>query len=253
MLIEALILLASQVPPPPSGRVLPPDAVEILDPIAPMVARYESCLSQKFNAAHPMGLGDPDAHRSAVNQAIAQCVEVRRTAVAEADRALARAPDYRDPARRDLAIRHAFEGTEHVRRELVALLRDRLLPGSGGPTAPAPRAPNVQVPRRLMPAAMSYLRCMTAGLNAVLGVRGSEARHARATALDADCRAAGLAALPRVTIGDVTRVSPSDVAALNKAMDEMGASTIENFVGPKAAPKGVPEKKSHVIVPKEII
>jgi hypothetical protein len=52
---------------------------------------------------------------------------------------------------------------------------------------------------------------------------------------------------------DVTRVSPSDVAALNKAMDEMGASTIENFVGPKAAPKGVPEKKSHVIVPKEII
>jgi hypothetical protein len=55
-----------------------------------MVARYESCLSQKFNAAHPMGLGDPDAHRSAVNVAIAQCVEVRRTAVAEADRALAR-------------------------------------------------------------------------------------------------------------------------------------------------------------------
>jgi hypothetical protein len=240
LMLLALALLASQVPPPPSGRVLPPDAVEILDPIAPMVARYEACLTQKFNATHPMGVGDPDAHRNAVNQAIAQCVEVRRTAVAEADRALARAPDYRNPAKRDLAIRHAFEGTEHVRRELVALLRDRLLPGMERTAAPPP---NVQVPRRVMPAAMRYMSCMTDGLNAVLALDG-DARQAKAAALDADCRATGLAALPRATIGDVTHVSPTEVAALNKAMDEMGASIIENFVGPKAAPKGVPGKTS---------
>jgi hypothetical protein len=46
----------------------------------------------------------------------------------------------------------------------------------------------------LMPAAMSYLRCMTAGLNAVLGVRGSEARHARRPPW---MRIAGPPALPR--------------------------------------------------------
>jgi hypothetical protein len=242
MIALALALLAVQIPPSPSGRVLPPGAVEILDPIAPMVARYEACLAQKFGAAHPIGVRDADAHRLAVNQVIPQCAEVRRTAVAEAERALARAPDYQNRARRDAAIRHAFEGTEHVRRELVAMVRDGVLPGTERAAAPAP---NVQVPRRVMPAAMRYMRCMTDGMNAVLALDGRDPREAKAALLDAECRVAGRDALPKVTIGTVTSVNPAEVTALEKAMDEMRASIIKTFLGPFETPRAASGNKSH--------
>jgi hypothetical protein len=221
VILLVLSLIGLQVPPAPSGLVLPPGAVEILDPIAPAVARYEACLSQKYHEAHPGGVGDPDGHRRAVDLSIVKCSEVRREAVADAERALARAPDYKDPARRDLAIRHAFEGTEHVRRELVAMVSSGQLRGPEPSVAPVPQ---VRVSRRVMPAAMQYMRCMTAVTNAALRNEVASARQATITASDAECRARGLQALPQAVIGGVANHNPAEVAALNKAMDAMRAS-----------------------------
>jgi hypothetical protein len=231
MIWLAISLLAQPFPPAPSGRPLPPGAVEILDPIAPALARYEACVGDRLRAGIPVHLGDADGHRRMVDAAIQQCADVRRSAVAEADQALSRAPDYKDPAKRDLAIRHAFEGTEHVRRELGAMVRSGLLPGSGRPAAPA-----VRVPPRVMPAAVQYMKCMTAGTNSAGALADRDARRARAVALDAECRAGGLMALPKAVVGEVTSRNPAEVAALNKAMDEMGRAIIASFVG-SGAPK----------------
>jgi hypothetical protein len=43
-------------------------------------------------------------------------------------------------------------------------------------------------------------------------------------------------ALPKAVVGEVTSRNPAEVAALNKAMDEMGRAIIASFVG-SGAPK----------------
>lgn len=111
MILLALVLM-SEIPPPPSGRALPDGEVEILDPIAPAVGTYHDCLNNDLEKSGALLSPDRDRYRRGWQSAMRACAEVRATSVAEADRALARAPDYQDAARRDLAIRHAFEGTD---------------------------------------------------------------------------------------------------------------------------------------------
>jgi hypothetical protein len=230
-MILLLAFLLQDVPPPPSGRPLPRDAVEILDPIAPAVGRYDDCLMDTFQARHPAGIANADAHRRAMDEAIAKCADVRRSAVAEAERKLAEAPDYKDPVRRELAIRHAFEGTERMRREFVAMSEAGVLPGQDRPPVPS-----VVVPEGAMPAVMDYMRCLTAGMNAAARERiaDREQRRARAAGVDRDCRAHALGAVPEIFDGRVRRRNEAVMAALNAAMDGIGGSVVTSFVDPES-------------------
>jgi hypothetical protein len=111
-MIVLAALLVAQVPPSPSGRQLPYGEVEILDPIVPAVETYSECLEQDLARSGGIMTTDRGRYRRLFQAAMGDCAEVRATAVADAERALAGAPDYQDPARRQLAIRHAFEGTD---------------------------------------------------------------------------------------------------------------------------------------------
>ena len=134
IILSALILAA--VPPAPSGQSLPYGEVEILNPIAPAVAAYHDCLNSDLGKSGALLSPDRSRYRRGWEAAMRACANVRAESVAEAERALAQALDYQDPARRDLAIRHAFEGTdewfrrrpeimEQVRRDSLALQRQR--------------------------------------------------------------------------------------------------------------------------------
>ena len=129
MILWLALIAAQDVPPPPSGIPLPLGAVEILDPIAPAVARYGRCIRAEMESRGALPAIRPATYRRDVEASIAACAAVKERALAEADLALSRAPDYRDAARRQQAIRHAFDGTEHQQRELLnimdALRRER--------------------------------------------------------------------------------------------------------------------------------
>lgn len=228
-MILAIALFAAAVPPAPSGAVLPPGAVEIVDPIAPAVSRYDGCITTNFRKKHPIGIDDPARHRREMVKAIESCSAVRRAAVAEADRALAKAPDYRDAAKRDAAIRHAFEGTEEMRREF----RAHVAAGVYAVPKFSP-APTVAVPPGTMPAVMHYVACVTADTNIALRekIAARDAREARASAIDAACRAKAVDALPRITSGRIVKLDERGLAALHKAMDQLGATNREMFVDP---------------------
>jgi hypothetical protein len=226
-----VLLFSAAVPPAPSGAVLPPGAVEIVDPIAPAVARYDGCITNAFDKKYPGGLIDPDAHRREMVKAIRRCSDVRRAAVAEAERSLAAAPDYRDAAKRDLAIRHAFEGTEEMRREYAAHV------AAGVYKVPKfAAAPTVVVPAGTMPAVIEYLACVTAGTNAAARERiaNRDARQARAQAIDAKCRSDAIRELPRITGGRITYVNETGLKALHRVMEQLSGDTIEAFVDPEA-------------------
>ena len=229
MILLSLALAAAQVPPPPSGRALPPGAVEIVDPIAPAVERYDACIKGGFAKKYPFGIEDPDQHRREMIRAIDRCASVRRSALEEAERELARAPDYRDSARRQMAIRHAFEGTEEMRREF------RAHAAAGAYARPnVPALPAIVVPAGTMPAVMEYVGCMSAGLNAAAKERIGEraARQEKASTLDAQCRPKAVDALPRITQGRITRLNEVGLAALNKAMDQMSEPVVQAYVDP---------------------
>jgi hypothetical protein len=224
-------VLAAAVPPAPSGARLPPGAVEILDPIAVAVGRYDACLVDGFRRKHRFGIDDADRHRREMDKVIAACAPVRAVSIAEAERALAATRDYSDPVKRDLAIRHAFEGTEEMRREFRAHVEAGVY---GAPKLTAP--PPVVVPAGTMPAVMEYVACLSGGFNEAARERiaTAEARRARADAVDAKCRADAVDALPRITSGRITKLNEAGLNALNKAMDQLGADTREAFVDPQA-------------------
>lgn len=121
MILLAAILM-TEMPPPPSGQPIPYGGVEILDPIAPAVRRYSTCLREKIDIRTGGRIVDKAGHRAAAEAAIADCAAVRVLAVADAEAALSSAPDYQDPERRRAAIRHAFEGTEFQRLNLFEIL-----------------------------------------------------------------------------------------------------------------------------------
>ncbi len=229
MILLSLALGAAQVPPAPSGIALPPGAVEIVDPIADAVGRYDRCISDGFHAKHPVGISDPARHRREMVKAIERCTEVRRDAVAEAERALSVAPDYRDPVKREAAIRHAFEGTQEMRREFAAHA------AAGDYTTPTTvTAPEVRVPEGTMPAVARYLGCFSNGLNRALRekITSREAREERAAAIDTACREDAVKALPRFSHGRITSLNGRALTGFHKAMDQLGASIREGFVDP---------------------
>jgi hypothetical protein len=229
-MIFLAFLLAAQVPPPPSGIALPPGAVEVLDPIAPALGRYEDCVTDAFHAKHPFGIEDPEVHRREMDKAIASCADVRRSAVAEADRELAKAPDYRDPVKRDLAIRHAFEGTEAMHRDFATLRASGVLPGQDRPPEAA-----VNVPGGSMPVIMNYTDCLTTAINHLLRQKqpDREARQAAATTVERDCRQRALELMPTLADGRIQR-SDAARAMLNQAMDALGGPTVKAYVDPES-------------------
>jgi hypothetical protein len=229
-MIFLAFLLAAQVPPPPSGIALPPGAVEVLDPIAPALGRYEDCVTDAFHAKHPFGIEDPEVHRREMDKAIASCADVRRSAVAEADRALAKAPDYRDPVKRDLAIRHAFEGTEAMHRDFATLRASGVLPGQDRPPEAA-----VNVPAGSMPVIMNYNDCLTTAINHLLRQKqpDREARQSAAAAAERDCRQRALALMPTLADGRIQR-SDAARAMLNQAMDAFEGPLVKAYVDPQS-------------------
>jgi hypothetical protein len=124
-MILLIALSLAQVPPPPSGRVLDFGDVEIVEPIAPMVQLYSRCLRRQLDQRGGMNMSDRARYRRSVDAAIGACAGTRDAEMAEADRALASAPDYRDPARRGIAIRHAFLGSDQQLRDMPEII-DRL-------------------------------------------------------------------------------------------------------------------------------
>jgi hypothetical protein len=222
-------LLAAQVPPAPSGVALPPGAVEVLDPIAPALGRYEDCVTDAFHAKHPFGVEDPQTHRREMDKAIASCADVRRSAVAEADRELAKAPDYRDPAQRDLAIRHAFEGTEAMHRDFATLRASGMLPGQNRPPEAA-----VDVPAGSMPVIMNYSDCLTTAINHLLRQKQPvrEARQSAVEAVEHGCRQRALELMPSLADGRIQRPDKAR-AMLNQAMDALGGPTVKAYVDPQ--------------------
>jgi hypothetical protein len=106
-------MFLAAVPPPPSGRHLGFGEVEILDPIVPMVTDYLQCLESDLSKHGGMMTTDRMRYRALARQALRRCADLRAARMAAAEQALSQAPDYQDPARRELAIRHAFEGTDH--------------------------------------------------------------------------------------------------------------------------------------------
>lgn len=117
-----LLALPQDVPPPPSGRTLPVGAVEIVDPIAPMVRRFTQCIYREMRARGAMPEIRAATYRRDVDASIAACAAVKASAMAEAEAALSQAPDYRDPQRRQQAIRHAFDGTERQQRDMLEIM-----------------------------------------------------------------------------------------------------------------------------------
>jgi hypothetical protein len=120
------LLIAMQITSPASASELPFGAVEIVDPIAPAVHRYEDCLIQQLKAKGALPNINPAAYRPAVEAAISYCAPVRSQALLDADAALSKAPDYKDPERRNQAIKHAFDGTDFQRRFFVEILTSQL-------------------------------------------------------------------------------------------------------------------------------
>jgi hypothetical protein len=227
-MILLALLLAGQVPPPPSGIALPPGAVEVLDPIGPALGRYEDCVTDAFHARHPFGIEDTQLHRREMDKAIASCAEVRRSAVAEAERELAKAPDYRDPRKRELAIRHAFEGTEAMHRDFATLRASGKLPGQDRPPEAA-----VDVPAGSMPVVMNYVDCVTTAINHLWRQKqpDRDARQTVAAAVEHDCRQRTLALMPPLADGRIQR-SGEALAMLNRAMDAFGGPVVRAYVDP---------------------
>ncbi|MBX3560766.1 MAG: hypothetical protein KF780_03030 [Sphingomonas sp.] len=120
-----LALLIAQIPPAPSGRELQFGDVEIVDPIAPMVLRYMQCIRTSLNERGGMNTSDRPRFRRSVDSAIRACAETRTLDVVHADQALSLASDYQDAERRNLAIRHAFEGSEQQLRDMPEIM-DRI-------------------------------------------------------------------------------------------------------------------------------
>ncbi|HYJ53141.1 MAG TPA: hypothetical protein VEW04_08205 [Allosphingosinicella sp.] len=184
--VAFLALVAAQalgtVPPAPSGGELPFGAVEVVDPVAPALRRYMQCVRESVDRRGGIRSDDRALHRRNVDAAILDCADVRASAVAEAEGALARAPDYADPARRDRAIRHAFEGSEQQQRAMPEIMaqvrRERGQDVRGG---------TVNIPPEIAAQVIPYLQCTMQRTNARLPAADQEAmRELRAAAI-ADC------------------------------------------------------------------
>jgi hypothetical protein len=180
--ITIAALLAALVPPAPSGRELPFGAVEVVNPVAPALGRYMECVREGIDRRGGNRSDDSARHRRNVDGAIADCTTVRAAAVAEAEAALAQSPDYSDPARRVLAIRHAFEGSEQQQRMMPEILtqvaRER---------GDAVRGGTVNIPPEIAREIFPYLECTMQRTSARLPASDREEMRAIRAAAIADC------------------------------------------------------------------
>lgn len=87
-----------------------------------MVRRFTDCINREMRARGAIPEIRQATYRRDVDASIAACRPVKDSAMAEAETALARAADYRDPQRRQQAIRHAFDGTERQQRDLLEIM-----------------------------------------------------------------------------------------------------------------------------------
>jgi hypothetical protein len=172
----------STVPPAPSGRELPFGAVEVADPVALPLQRYMECVRAGIDRRGGIRAEDRGRHRRNVDAAIGDCAAVRASTVAEAEAALARAPDYADPSRRALAVRHAFEGSEQQQRDMPEIMaRVRRERGD------AVRGNTVNIPPEIARQLLPYLQCTMERTNARLPAADQEAMRVIRAAAIADC------------------------------------------------------------------
>jgi hypothetical protein len=178
----AVAAAALAVPPAPFGRDLPFGSVEVVDPAAPALARYMRCVREGIDRRGGIRSDDRALHRRNVDAAIADCTEIRASAVAEADAALVRAPDYADPARRSLAIRHAFEGSEQQQRDMPAIMEQERRTRSA-----EVRGGSVNIPPEIARQVLPYFQCTTERTSARLPASTAEALRSIRAAAIADC------------------------------------------------------------------
>jgi hypothetical protein len=137
-LAAALLLLSLQAQPANPPPLLPGGGVAIPDPIAPLVLRHASCVREQMedrgerSNRSQITISDQVQYRRQVDRAIRQCQDRRVQLVAEADRILAQAPDYRDPVRRLQALQSAFDGVEQQQREMIGIIEMLIRQGPGG-------------------------------------------------------------------------------------------------------------------------
>ena len=137
LIAAAALLLGVQAGAANSPTLLPGGGVAIPEPIAPLVLRHAACLTeqvedrgQRSNQSQ-ITISDPVQYRRRVETAIRRCRDGRLQAVAEADRILARAAEYRDPQRREGAIEAAFDGVEQQQREMLGIIEMLIQQGPG--------------------------------------------------------------------------------------------------------------------------
>jgi hypothetical protein len=105
-----------------SARLIPFGGVEVPNPVAPALARYNECYTAEMTRRGGLPIIRPSTYRAAVEASIGACATRRAEAIIEADSALAGAPDYQDAERRRLAIARAFDGTDDQHRNLLEIM-----------------------------------------------------------------------------------------------------------------------------------
>lgn len=241
MILIAALLLA-QAPSLPSGQPIPYGGVEILDPIAPPVERYMRCIRQALDQRGGMNTSDRRRYRDAVDDSIDTCADTRRAELAEADRLLSRAPDYREPARRAAAVHRAFAGSEQQMRDMPEIM-DRIRRERTGAAAEGETMAPIDIPYQIMPAFQAYTACISDRLTGDPRFGGADAQAARQANLDAlagcrEVRAQQLArALELQTDNRLYGSAANAQAAVRRAFDRFDSDYRVESATDSSAPK----------------
>lgn len=77
---------------------------------------YVRCQDEHFDARN---VHDQRTFATEVEKSIAACKDQKAILIDEAEKILATAPDYGDPAKRESAIAQSFDGYDKMRREMA--------------------------------------------------------------------------------------------------------------------------------------
>jgi Holliday junction resolvase RusA-like endonuclease len=92
--------------------------VTVYDPAAAQQERYSRCVTDARKRERPAT--DAEGRVRSWRKAIASCRDVKARMMAEADAALARQSDFRDPARRSAAVAEMFDGYDRIMLRMAA-------------------------------------------------------------------------------------------------------------------------------------
>ena len=90
--------------------------IEVPNAIAKQHNAYVRCQDEHFDVRN---VRDQQTFVSEVEKSIAACKDQKAILISEAEKILASAPEYGDPAKRESAIAQSFDGYDQMRREMA--------------------------------------------------------------------------------------------------------------------------------------